>query len=362
MHIIQRKALCVIYLGFIMPLTKGCIIQSKQFESIITIPTGPIKDQKNSGLCWSFATTSFIESEAIRLKRELVSISPVYYVPFAYKSKSITYINQNGKTYFGNGGLTFSVMDGYNQLGAIPDDLYQQLYTTQKPLEHDVMDLTLKNYIKKALQEKYDVIKVNKEVDSIIYRSIPAAPDSFLYKGVLYTPKKFAEEFIGINTGDYIEVTSFSHLPFYKYVTLEVPANWNKKKYLNLPLSEFMDVVDSALYKGHSLCWDGDATESKFNFQKGILELPTQQEDSEITQVIRQDEYIQKRTTEDHNMHLIGIATDQNKKLHYIMKNSEGINKRNGYVYMTKNAFLLKTISIMVNRNVIPASIIKKIK
>jgi bleomycin hydrolase len=345
-------------------LLQNCNAQTQQFKQQISIPTRPLKDQRSSGLCWSFATTSFFETEALRLGKEPVLLSPVYLVPFAYQQKALTYLQQQGKTYFGNGDLTFTVLDAFRHIGAVPEEVYQKLYKEKgkKPLDHSAMDEALKAYIKIALVQQHDSTKVSETINNILQSTLPAVPDHFWYKDGFYSPQEFADQFVGINPDDYIEITSFNHHPFYESIVLEVPANWNNNRYLNLPLAEWLQVIDTALQKGYSLCWDGDATEPRFNYKTGLMELDDPLEQQEITQQMRQQEYMENKTTEDHNMHLLGTALDQHEKLYYVMKNSEGRNKLGGYVYMTKNALMLKTISVLVHKNAIPVTLAGKIK
>ena len=61
-------------------------------------------------------------------------------------------------------------------------------------------------------------------------------------------------------------------------------------------------------------------------------------------------------------MHIIGIAADKEGKRFYILKNSSPMSDCGGYVYMSKEYLLLKTISVMVHKDAIPNGILKKIK
>ena len=58
-----------------------------------------------------------------------------------------------------------------------------------------------------------------------------------------YTPKSFAES-LGLNMDDYIELTSFTHHPYYVKFDVEVPDNWEHSLMYNLPLDEMMDTLD----------------------------------------------------------------------------------------------------------------------
>ena len=337
--------------------------QTEEFEIIKLIKTSPLKDQQSSGTCWSFATTSFIETEAIRLGKDVISISPIFYVTPAYIGKAEKFIEKKGKSWFDAGDLTFSVLDGYKKFGAVPEDVYNGIIEGDWQHDHLEMDNLLLAMVKSIGKSGYGRVKPNSwknSVKGVLNEYLGKAPISFIYNGEIYTPKTFSNKFIGINPDEYLEITSYSHHQFYDKIILDIPANWNNKKYLNLPIRDFEVVIDNALKKGFSLGWDGDATEPNFDFQKGVLKLTDLEEEFKITQTKRQVSFKDKTTTDDHNMHIIGIAKNKENKVYYLLKNSEGDNSFGGYIYMSKKALLLKTISILVHKDAIPNNIKSK--
>ena len=81
------------------------------------------------------------------------------------------------------------------------------------------------------------------------------------------------------------------------------------------------------------------------------------------TQKMRQEAYDNWETTDDHGMHIFGIAKDQNGKEYYMVKNSWGESgKYKGIWYMTKAFVAYKTMDFMVNKNAVPKDIRKKLK
>ncbi len=95
--------------------------QSKKFTKIILLESTPLKNQQSSGTCWSFATTSFIETEAIRLGKNPIILSPMFFVTPTYIQKAEKYVETKGKTWMNAGDLTFSVLKAYQNFGAIPE-------------------------------------------------------------------------------------------------------------------------------------------------------------------------------------------------------------------------------------------------
>ncbi|MEZ4778580.1 MAG: C1 family peptidase [Flavobacteriaceae bacterium] len=351
-----------LFLLFLLICTNTiCLAQNNQkFDTVLKIKSTPLKNQQSSGTCWSFATTSFIETEAIRLGKEPASLSPIFYVAPAYLGKAKKYIEKRGDSYFAEGDLTFSVLDAYKKFGAIPETVYNGIIEGDWQHDHVEMDDLLLAMVESVAKSDYERIKPyswSMALKGVLNAYLGTPPATFVYKGKLYSPKTFAEECVGINPDEYIEITSYTQHDFYKMFVLNIPANWNQNKYLNLPIEDFEKNIDYALEKGYSLAWDGDASEPFFNFEKGILQLTNDEENIIITQELRQKTFDNKTTTDDHNMHLIGKAKDKNGNLYYLLKNSEGNNDMKGYIYMTKNALLLKTISLLVHKDGIPAEI-----
>ncbi len=357
------------YLGLVTLIIlmnmNGQTQQSEAFEIISLIPTTSLKDQQSSGTCWSFATTSFIETEAIRLGHNPVSLSPIFYVTPTYIAKAEKYIETKGKSFFDPGDLTFSVLQAYGRNGAVPESIYDGIIDKDWQHDHVEMDNLLEVMVASIGASGYGRIKPmswRKSIEGVLNAYLGSVPATFVYNKEQHTPISFAKKYVGINSKDYIEITSYAHLEFYKNSILEIPANWDKNKYLNLPIQDFEKLINNALKSGYSLAWDGDSSESGFSPENGIAELPFHQEKIIITQELRQSTFEDEATTDDHNMHIIGSAKDKEGRLYYIIKNSEGDNRVGGYMYMSKNYLLLKTISLLVHKDALPSETREKIE
>ncbi|KAB1157976.1 C1 family peptidase [Flavobacterium luteum] len=327
------------------------------FKIIKLIQSTPIKDQQLTGDCWSFATTSFIETEALRLGKKPNVLSAMFFVRPTYINKAENYIRRNGASAFNEGDLTFSVLKAYTEFGAIPESVYSGKNDSDNKHDHADMNKALLEKVKFYVNSHGDLTPelYRKQVDDILTQTLGKVPETFIYDGKQFTPKSFAKERIGINPNDYVEITSYTHHPFYSKFSLEIEANWNNNQYLNLPITDFTTVIDHAILHNYSVCWDGDIYEG---FKNGFAVLDNTKN---ITQEIRQAAF-DNRTTEDvHNMHIIGIAENEKGNTFYIIKNSSDNNDCGGYLYMSKEYLLIKTISVMVNKNAIPKAISKKV-
>jgi bleomycin hydrolase len=75
-----------------------------KFKNVREIKNTPVENQQATGTCWSFATTSFIESELIRMGKDALDLSEMYFVRYAYLDKADNYFRLHGTANFGQGG------------------------------------------------------------------------------------------------------------------------------------------------------------------------------------------------------------------------------------------------------------------
>jgi len=339
------------------------IAQTKEsvFKEIVRIPASPVKDQQKTGCCWSFATTSFLESEILKNGKGEYDLSEMYFVRLAYLEKAKYYLLYQGKANFGQGGQAHDVVNIIRKRGVVPESEYPGNPLTPGILDHTKPEEALTRLISKTndnLDEKTAGIWEEK-FNRILDENMGKLPVEFGVKGQTYSPVGFAD-YLGINPDDYWEITSYSHHPFYTKIDLEVPDNWSHDRYINLPVDELVEVIDSALYKGYSVCWDGDTSEKGFNFRKGTATLPF---GMPVDQNARQSTFLDRETTDDHLMHIVGISENPEGEKFYYIKNSWGTGKSeyDGFLYMSVPYVKLKTIAIMVNKKAIPKELLYKI-
>ncbi len=364
-----------------------------KFEIVKEIQTSPVKDQQRTGTCWSYATTSFLETEIIRMGKDEIVLSPMFFVRHAYSNKVERYVRFQGTNNFGQGGQAHNVMDVIRSQGIVPEQEFsgnnygedQHVHAELESILQAMVDVVVKNRNRK-LSTAWKT-----SIEKVLDTYFGDTPQSFSLKGKSYSPKSFAME-MGINPDDYIELTSYSHHPFNQQVILEIPDNWAHKQYYNVSIDALMEVMNNAIDKGFSVAWDGDVSEKGFAYKKGLAVLPQQNidemSDSEqakwadvskdklmdelysfkeivpeikVTQALRQVTFDNYQTTDDHLMHIVGISKDQNGAPYFITKNSWGSEDHvyDGYLHMSEQYVRMKTIAIMVHKNALPKAIAK---
>ena len=147
------------------------------------------------------------------------------------------------------------------------------------------------------------------------------------------------------------------HHPWYTQYVLELPDNWMFAPYYNLPINELMRVMDYSVNKGYTVCWDGDVSDDvSFSHNGGVAKLDDGK--TKINETDRQKAFEDFSVTDDHLMHICGLAKGEDNVKYYLTKNSWGEKKGNkGYWFMSENYVRLKTISIMVHKDAIPDDI-----
>lgn len=351
------------------------------FRDVIDLETTPVENQGSSGTCWSYATNSFLESEMARAGKQPIKLSKMYSARNVYLEKGRQFVKMHGSTGLGDGGSLHDVIDMYKKYGALPESVYKGLnYGTQindfsemAQLRESFLNTVIKPAKGKLTPNWFDAYT------GIIDAYLGTPPESFNYNGRTYTPHTFAKEVVGLNPNDYMEISSFIEYPMYQSFVLPIPDNWSQSTVYNVRMHELTDIIDYALQNGYTVGWATDVSEKYFSWKNGIAFVPVKefedmnqeerqnifagpQKERIITEEMRQDAFDRYLTTDDHGMHIVGMAVDQNGKEYYKVKNSWGMgNDFKGYLYVTKTFVQFKSTAILVNYKGVPNSILYKL-
>lgn len=153
-------------------------------------------------------------------------------------------------------------------------------------------------------------------------------PERFEIVGRSYIPLSCADS-IGFRRSDYLALTSFAHQPFFEPFVPEIPDNRAAHAAVNLPLDPLMQLLHTAVAAGFSAAWDADISERGFGRRTGFAVLPREEgrialpaAEIDADQRVRQRMFDTQATTDDHIMHIVGMAVDSLGNCYYKVKNS----------------------------------------
>lgn len=359
-----------------------------EFTVVKQAPVTSVKNQYRSGTCWCYSALSFVESEIIRQKGIEVDLSEMFVVNHAYFDRAVKYIRLDGKLGFSAGSSYGDVFEVIKSYGIVPQNVYSGMnYGTELPVQGE-LDAVLEGFVKALVTNPNRKLTPawKPAFQGILDAYLGEIPATFKAEEKAFNPLSY-RDYLGINTDDYINLTSFTHHPFYEPFIIEVCDNWRWGSAYNLPIEELMEVMYNAVENGYTIAWGADVSEKGFT-RSGIATVPdfenkvtagsdqerwvgkseTGKEESApaeekvITQEMRQIAYDNKETTDDHGMHIYGLAKDQNGNPFFIVKNSWG--KAGDYegIWYASDAYVrYKTLNIVVHKDALPKSIKKKL-
>lgn len=365
--------------------------QGYVFTTVVENPVTSIKNQSSTGTCWCFSALSFFESEIIKAGGPEVDLAEMFVVSHAYADKAEKYVRLHGVLNFGPGSSFGDALYVMKHYGMVPNSEMEGLNYGTDAHQHGEMDAVTEAYVKAVVKNPNRKLSTawKKGFQGILDAYLGERPEKFVVDGKEYTPKTYMES-LPINLDDYVDIVSWTHIPYYEETIQEVPDNWRWEKAYNVPLEDMMAIIDNALNNGYTLAWASDVSEKGFT-RDGIGVVPdteaikkaagsdearwigadprnpgktvaTPGPELTITPEMRQAGYDNYQTTDDHGMHMYGIAKDQNGTKYYIIKNSWGAaGTYKGIWYVSESFVKYKTMDILVNKNAIPQDIRTKL-
>lgn len=380
---------------FVFATNSNAQDEGYKFTDTKTVKATSVKDQYRSGTCWSFSALGFYEAELLRMGKGDFDLSEAFVIRHSYIDKAERYLRFRGALNFGGGGAFHDVTNVMKTYGMVPESAYKGLnYGTDK-FDHSELDAVLKGYMDAIVKNESGTPTTAWKAGftAILDAYLGPEPTEFVYDGKKYTPKSF-QEMLGLTFDDYIEVSSFTHHPFYEEFVLEVPDNWSHDKSWNVAMNELTEIIEYSINNGYTVAWASDVSEKGFSWTNGVAVVPDAKRDDlsgterekweklttkeksaqlysfdkpmkeiEVTQEMRQNEFNNFKTTDDHGMLLTGIAKDQNGTVYFKVKNSwDAVGKYDGYFYVSKAFVMLKTTDLLIHKKGVPPAILKKLK
>jgi len=366
-----------------------------EFTDVINVKNTSVKNQYRSGTCWSFSGVAFVEAELLRMTGKEYDLSEMFFVNHTYSDRATKYVRMNGQLNFGGGAEVTDVFRVIKLYGLVPETAYPGLEYGEPKHTHGELDILLKSYVGAVIKNKNKKLTPvwHDGFDKILSTYLGELPENFEYDGIDYTPMSFVES-TGFKVDDYIEMTSYSHRPYYEQFIMEIPDNWLWSSIYNVQLDEMMNTIDNALENGYTVNWGADVSDKGFAWKKGVAIIPAEEkpdlsgtekekweslttkekkkamyafegpvEEKVITPELRQEYYDNYMVTDDHGMLIVGTAVDQEGNKFYKIKNSWGTEGHiyGGYFYASKAFVQLQTIGIAVHKDAVPKKISKKL-
>ena len=361
------------------------------FTTVKANPITSVKNQASSGTCWAYSTIGFFESEAIRqgnIKDTLKypDFSVFYVVSHSYMDRAVKYVRLDGNLTFGAGSEADDVLHVIEDYGIVPLEAMTGMnYGTELPRQAE-LDAVLAGYISAVAKNPNRTLTTawRPGFQAVLDAYLGPCPEKFTVDGKEYTPAEYRDA-MKIVPEDYVTLSSFTHHPFYSWFPLEVCDNWRWDEVYNVPIDEFMSVLDDAIMKGYTVAWGADVSHAGFTRNGlGILvdvkassagsdqehwvgkeegkPAPVSIVESVPTQESRQVEFENKTITDDHGMQIFGIAKDQDGKKYYMVKNSWGeTGKYKGIWYVTEAFVKNQSMDYMIHKSALPKDLRKKL-
>ena len=361
------------------------------FTTVKANPITSVKNQASSGTCWAYSTIGFFESEAIRLGNikdtlKYPDFSVFYVVSHSYMDRAVKYVRLDGNLTFGAGSEADDVLHVIEDYGIVPLEAMTGMnYGTELPRQAE-LDAVLAGYISAVAKNPNRTLTTawRPGFQAVLDAYLGPCPEKFTVDGKEYTPAEYRDA-MKIVPEDYVTLSSFTHHPFYSWFPLEVCDNWRWDEVYNVPIDEFMSVLDDAIMKGYTVAWGADVSHAGFTRNGlGILvdvkassagsdqehwvgkeegkPAPVSIVESVPTQESRQVEFENKTITDDHGMQIFGIAKDQAGKKYYMVKNSWGeTGKYKGIWYVTEAFVKNQSMDYMIHKSALPKDLRKKL-
>lgn len=311
--------------------------------------------QGATGTCWSFAATSFFESEVYRLHKKEVKLSEMYTVYHEYVDRAADFVRTRGETYFEQGSEANAIPIRWKKYGIVPLSDYPAL-AGRKFHYHSVMIREMKDYLE-SVKEKNEWNKetVITNIKAILNEHMGEPPSKITVDGKEITPQEYLKDILKLRMNDYFSFMSTMVYDYHEAHELVEPDNWfHGDNYYNLPLDEYMDLIKKTIETGYSVCICGDISETGYDRYSEVAMVPDYDIPSGyIDENARQFRLSNKTTTDDHCIHLIGYLIKE-KKHWFLIKDSgsggfDGPNK--GYRFFHEDYIKLKMMNILIHKD-----------
>jgi len=339
-------------------------LENKPSDMDFIIKHSPPISQDKTGTCWCFSTTSFLEAEIIRLGHKYFDLSEMHTVYYAYLVKAEKFIDTKGEQTFGQGGLSHDVIHIAKNYGLVRQIDYYGKLQGQLMHNHSRMSSEIHKILDDAKKsDNWNKKELLNNVKDVLNKYMGKPPEEIEIDGKKMTPVEFANDFLNLPFDEYIEITSYSYMPFYKKGTLDVRDNWMQNdQYYNVPLDVFMEQFKSAIRDGYTIAIDYDVSELGNIYDYGYYIIPKMEtKPEEVNQETRDEMFENKKTRDEHLVHIVGFKEGENYDWYLVRDSSVAFRSPfRGYQIMRDDYVQLKVLAYMIHKDALIDKISQK--
>jgi bleomycin hydrolase len=346
----------------------------------VDLEASPVQNQHQSSTCWSFSSLAFFESELLRMKKPVVNLSEMFVVRHVYQAKAEKFVRLHGNANFGPGGAFHDPLFVLRTYGLMPESAYPGNAYGEETIKHNELDAVTRSLVDAVVKNPNQRLSTawRTAFSGVLDAYLGPLPETVEWQGKKQSPQSFASS-LGLKAEDYVDLTSFTHHPFYRSFPIEIPDNWSWESAYNVPLDALIECLNNALKNGYSVAWGADVSDPGFNHKMGLAIKPaagfsglsreekealflSPQDQANITQQVRQEAFDRYEVTDDHGMLITGMFTDPKGTVYYKVKNSWGdkSNDCGGYFFASEAFVRLHTINLMMHKDALSSEVKKQ--
>lgn len=309
-----------------------------------------------TGTCWSFSTTSFMESEVKRLTGREVKLSEIWTVYWEYVEKARRSVETRGNSVFEEGSEAEAIPRIWKTYGVVPASAYPGVLREDGRHDHELLLKELKAYLAYCKENNFwDEAAVISAVRAILDRTLGPPPQTVAFEGKTYSPKAFLDDVLHLDPDAYVSFISTKAFPFYTRGELSVEDNWwHTDAYVNLPLEAWYRLLLSAVESGSTVCIGGDVSEPGYDgVQKAAVVPSFDIPAAFIDQDAREMRFTEGSTTDDHGVHLVGYTKVADADWFLIKDSARAARKAppEGWLFYRGDYVRLKMLSYMIHKD-----------
>ena len=162
--------------------------------TVKSIKTTPVKNQAATGTCWSFATTSFMETELLRMGKGEYDLSEMFIVRQKYFNQAEDNYLRRGHGNVGQGSLSHTWMNAFKQVGIVLEEVYSGINYNSNRHNHGELSQYVNAIAQTAVKLKKRSPEYYKLLNSVFDIYLGPLPETFQYNGKEYTAKGSEKE------------------------------------------------------------------------------------------------------------------------------------------------------------------------